>query len=204
MTIWRVPINIAYPGTGGPGVNVWHIRTVADPLATGELTQVNGLLGFIRTFYNTIGSWYPATTVISLGTVTTVDTSREVAGTFAGVTGTGTGSAPQLLAQVVTWKTTIAARRGRGRTFLGPLATSAMQNDGTPAAALLSDVGAAATALISSSTGFGNGAVGVWGYDTAKLPGKENVRPTNDARVFRDFTGYKLRDLFGSLRSRRD
>jgi hypothetical protein len=204
MTVWRVPINIAYPGTGGPGVNVWHIRTIELGPGTTETGQVNALLGYIRTFYNTIGSWYPATTVLSLGTVTAVDSSREIAGTFAGVTGTGTGSAPQLLALVNTWKTTIAARRGRGRTFLGPLCTAAMQNDGTPAAALLSDVAAASSALLTSSLGYGNGAIGVYGYDQPKLAGKANLRDPTDAKVFRDITGYKARDLFASLRSRRD
>lgn len=204
MAIFRVPINISYPGTGGPGVNVWHCRTAGTAIDATTTGQLNALLGFLRTFYNTIASWYPATTTITLGTCTTVDTQAEAVGTFATVTGTGTGSAPQLLANVVTWKTTIAARRGRGRTFLGPLCTSAMQNDGTPAAAIQSDVAAAAGALVTASMGYGNGAWGVWGFDVAKTPGVNNPRNPADARVFRDFTGFKQRDLFGSLRSRRD
>lgn len=204
MAIFRVPINIAYPGTGGPGVNVWHCRTAGTAIDATTTGQLNALLGFLRTFYNTIGSWYPATTTITLGTCTTVDTQAEAAGTFATVTGTGTGSAPQLLANVVTWKTSVAARRGRGRTFLGPLCTSAMQADGTPAAALQSDVSAAATALVSASVSFGNGAWGIYGYDVAKLAGKANLRNPADGKVLRDIVGFKQRDLFASLRSRRD
>lgn len=204
MSIFRVPINISYPGTGGPGVNVWHIRTAGSTADATRLGQVNALLGYIRTFYNTIGSWYPTGSTLTVGTITTVDTQEEVVGTFASVAGGGTGSAPQLLANVITWKTTIAARRGRGRTFLGPLCTSAIQADGTPAAALQSDVSAAATTLLAASVAYGNGAIGVWGYSGAKLPGKENPRDPSDARIFRDITGFKQRDLFGSLRSRRD
>lgn len=204
MPIFRVPINITFPGAGSPGVNVWHIRTVADPLAAGELSQANAIIAFIRTFYNTILAHYPATTNLSLGTVTEEGTSREIVPTMASLTGTGVGSAPQALALVVTWRTSIAARRGRGRTFLGPHVTADIQSDGTPSSSLVSDVNSASATLISSSMGFGNGAVGVWGYSAAKTPGKQNPRNPADAREFRDYTGRAVRDLFGVLRSRRD
>jgi hypothetical protein len=69
---------------------------------------------------------------------------------------------------------------------------------------LLTAVRDAATALVTSSTAYANGAVGVWGYQGAKTPGKENPRDPNDPRVFRDYVGSSVRDLFGSLRSRRD
>jgi hypothetical protein len=203
MALFRVPVNISFPGAGSPGVNVWHIRTSGVSGGT-ELTEANVLIGYIRTFYNTIVAHYPATTTLTLGTVTELLTSREIVPTFATVTGTGTGSAPQALALVVTWRTSIAARRGRGRTFLGPHVTTDIQNDGTPSAALISDVNAAATTMLSSSTGYGSGAVGVWGYSAAKTPGKANPRNPADAREFRDFTGKAVRDLFGVLRSRRD
>lgn len=203
MAIFRVPVNITFPGAGSPGVNVWHIRT-ADPVIATELQQANALIAYIRSFYTTIAAHYPSTTSLSLGTVTEEGTSREIAPTMAAVTGSGTGSAPQLLSLVVTWRTTIASRRGRGRTFLGPHCTSDMQSDGTPAPSLISDVSTASSALITSSQAYGNGAVGVWGYSAAKTPGKENPRNPADAREFRDFTGRAIRDLFGSLRSRRD
>lgn len=203
MAIFRVPVNIVFPGSGSPGVNVWHIRTL-DAAPAGELSQANGLIGAIRTFYDTLKGYLPATTTLTLGTVTEELTSREITPTMTSVVGTGVGSAPQLLALVVTWRTTVASRRGRGRTFLGPHATADIQSDGTPSSGLVSDVATASTALISSSTAYGNGAIGVWGYENAKTPGKENPRNPADARVFRDFTGRAIRDLFGSLRSRRD
>ena len=195
---------LTFPGVGSPGANIWHIRTIADPLDAGELSQANSLVGYIRTFYSALVGFLPATTTVNLGTVTEEETQREITPTMATVTGSGTGSAPQALAVVVTWKTSIAARRGRGRTFLGPLATTLMQSDGTPNDASLVSIRTAAGALVTSSTSFGNGAIGVYGYQNAKVSGKENLRDPNDPRVFRDFTGYAVRDQFGVLRSRRD
>jgi len=204
MAIFRVPILVTFPGAGSPGVNVWHIRTIADPLAAGELSQANSLIGYLRTFYDAIKVYYPAATTISLGTVTEELTSREIVPTMAIVSGIGTGSAPQMLSLVITWKTSVASRRGRGRTFLGPHPTNCMQSDGTPSTTFLTDVNNAAAALLTSSTGFGNGAIGIWGYDSPKIAGKENPRNPLDARVLRDITGKNIRDLFGVLRSRRD
>jgi hypothetical protein len=203
VAIFRVPINITFPGAGSPGANIWHIRT-SGAIGSVENAQANALIGYIRTFYNYLVAHYPATTVISLGTVTEEGTSREITPTMASVTGVGTGSAPQLLAVVVTWRTTVAARRGRGRTFIGPLTTADIQNYGTPSTTLMTDVNSASASLVNSSLLDGNGAIGVWGYNAAKLPGKANLRNPTDAKVLRDVTGKQVRDLFGSLRSRRD
>jgi len=201
MTILRVPFNIAFPGAGSPGANVWHIRTVTGP-GGAELAEANTLIGYIRTFYDAVKSYIPSTTSISIGTVTEEITQREIIPTFANVGGTGTGSSPQALALVVTWRTAVAARRGRGRTFVGPLSTAASSSDGTPDNAVRLAVATAATALVTSSMAYGNGAIGVYGYDEAKPQGEP--RDPSDGRVLRDYTGATVRDLFGILRSRRD
>jgi hypothetical protein len=203
MALFRVPILLTFPGAGSPGVNVWHIRTADAALAT-ELGQANALIGYIRTFYDAGKSYLPSTTTCILGTVSEIGTSREIVPTMAQVNGLGTGSAPQALALCVTWRTSIAARRGRGRTFFGPLSTASIQSDGTPDNTMRNTMVTAAAALVTSSLGYANGAVGVWGYDAAKLPGKANVRDPDDGKVFRDFTGSGIRDLFAVLRSRRD
>ena len=203
MAIFRVPVNIAFPGAGSPGANIWHIRT-ADAVIGTELAQANTLIGYIRQFYFSNITEFPATTVFSLGTVTEEETSREIVPTWSTVTGTGVGSAPQALAMVVTWRTAIAARRGRGRTFVGPLSTATMQNDGTPSTSSRNAIVAAAAALVTSSMAYGNGAIGVYGYDGPKTPGVDNPRDPEDPKIFRDFTGSAVRDLFGVIRSRRD
>jgi hypothetical protein len=203
MTILRVPINIAFPGAGSPGANIWHIRTVTGP-GGAELAEANTLIGYIRAFYFSNVTEFPATTVFSIGTVTEEETSREISPTFATVTGTGVGSAPQALAMVVTWRTEIAARRGRGRTFVGPLSTATMQNDGTPSTSSRNAIVTAASTLVSASLAYGNGAIGVYGYQNAKSGGADVPRDPDDPKIFRDFTGSAVRDLFGVLRSRRD
>jgi len=203
MAIFRVPIVLTFPGAGSPGANIWHIRTSSAIPAT-ELSQANTLLGYIRTFYQSLVTLMPATTTTTLGTVTEEGTSREIVPTWSTTTGSGTGSSPQALCAVITWRTETAARRGRGRTFFGPLATSVVQSDGTINNSNLTTIQASAAALVSSSLLDGNGAVGVWGYNAAKTPGKANPRDPLDAKVLRDITGYQVRDLFGVLRSRRD
>jgi len=201
VTILRVPFNIAFPGAGSPGANVWHIRTVTGP-GGAELAEANTLIGYIRTFYDSVKSYLPSTTSISIGTVTEEITQREIVPTFANVGGTGTGSSPQALALVVTWRTSVAARRGRGRTFVGPLSTAASSSDGTPDNAVRLAVATAATALVTSSLAYGNGAIGVYGL--------EEQAPSNTTdyaslpHVLRDFQGSQVRDLFAVLRSRRD
>lgn len=203
MGIFRVPFPIVFPGAGSPGVNVWHIQTNT---ASGgsELAEANVLVGYLHTFYDSIKSYYPTGTTITLGTVTEETTEREIVPSFAPVAGIGTSSAPQMLALVITWKSAIAARRGRGRTFVGPLSTASVQTDGTPVDAVRSAIAAAANALVASSILRTSGAIGVWGYQNAKTPGKANPRNPADAKIFRDYTGYATRDLFGVLRSRRD
>jgi hypothetical protein len=203
MAIFRVPVNIVFPGAGSPGANIWHIRTSSLVPAT-ELSQANSLIGYIRTFYNSLTALQPTGVVYTLGTVTDVTSSREIVPTMTAVSAIGTGSIAQALAVVVTWRTSIAARRGRGRTFVGPLATAVQQSDGTITNANLTTIQNSAAALVSSSLLDGNGAIGVYGYDAAKPAGKANPRNPADAKIFRDFTGSQVRDLFGVLRSRRD
>jgi hypothetical protein len=201
VTIFRVPINITFPGAGSPGVNVWHMRTVFDGGPT-ELAQANVLLGYLRTFYQGVVGDIPIGTTLSLGTVTDVATQREIVPSFLSVAGLGTGSAPQALCICVTWRTEVAARRGRGRTFIGPLDTSAMQSDGTIRDNLVASTKTAAAALVTSSQIATNGAFGVWGYRDAKPAGQ--TRDPASPRIFRDFTGSSVRDIFGLRSSRRD
>jgi len=203
MPIFRVPVNVAFVGAGSPGANIWHIRTVAGP-GGSELTQAQTMVTAIRQFYNSCQAYLPTTNVYTLGTVTELGTGREISPTWSSLSGVATGNIAQALCVVVTWKTSIAARRGRGRTFLGPLATSVQQSDGTIVDAARTGIGTAAAALVSTSLTDGNGAVGVWGYSAAKTPGKANPRNPADGRELRDITGYAIRDVFGVLRSRRD
>jgi len=108
--------------------NIWHV------LCNGpSLSEVQGAVDAIRDFYTTAQSLFPNTCQIVIGTsvveITAVPqviwgpTPRTVAG------GGGTAAQPAQLANVVSWRTAYAGRSFRGRTYLGPLGSSALTNN---------------------------------------------------------------------------
>ena len=204
MAILRVPINITWAGNGSPGVNVWHVRTTTDESIGADL---NIMLGHIRTFYDTIKAMYPAGTTLALGDVVDVQTREFQSGTFATIAAGAAGSALPPSNQIcVSWRTSLAARRGMGRTFIGPLTVNTLEANGTIAPTWLTTMTTAAQALVDASTGSANGAVAIWGLESpapSVLPGQ-----TQDyaalPHVARDITGFRIKDKFASLRSRRD
>ena len=194
MAVYRVPVKLTWTGSGSPGVNVFHVHVVAgDPLV--EVAEAITALG---TFYTAIGVllWQGSTWTIG-DPVTDAETDELLAVTpLSGATSHGQSSklAPAL-AIVCGWRTTTAARRGRGRTFLGPLNVDAGSTDGTPSSGALSTIQTAATALISSSTGDAGWNLAVYGQEN---PGEEFPR------LARAFSTASIRDTFAVLRSRRD
>jgi len=112
-------------GIPRPAINVWHAN-VADAEGGDSQTVVDA----IRDFYTTAASIFPTSVTMTIGQAVTLITSvppiiigitpRVVAGT-----GTGGASAAQL-AEVVSWRTPFAGRSFRGRTYLGPIAVSAL------------------------------------------------------------------------------
>jgi hypothetical protein len=147
---------------------------------------------------STNGGIYSSDTTITLGTVVDVETDEQYSPTFSEITGAGgTSESAPVLCIVVGWRTSIAARRGMGRTFLGPVIPACVENNGTIASAALTNVNAVADQLVSDSEGLTDKALGVWGLQTA------GGGPT-DPHVLRDFTSANVRDQFGVLRSRRD
>lgn len=190
MTIARVPVDITWDGSGSPGVNVWHLR-VDGPLNGSD--QIAGLLEDLETFYETAKNACPASVdfdfrgeIQGLGP----DTGDTAVYDAWHQDASGTGNyAPTMTCQVVGWRTNSGGRRGRGRTFIGPVATSVVAADGSPSAAYLSDLQAAADALVAAGAPIGNGSWGVYSVLD---------------QVVRDFTGATVSPKFGSLRSRRD
>lgn len=186
MATYKVPVSINHPGAGGMAWNIWHLR-VEDEVDFGDAMDA------LDDFYTTVKGLYPNGTQVTVGDgiIKNPYTAPEYfTYTPTVVTGTGqTAQAPQLLAIVVSWRTASATRSGRGRTFLGPLELSALDVDGTPKAAYLSEVQAAATALVAASTGVGGWAFGVYSHKQS---------------VLRDFVGWSVKDRCSYLSSRRD
>ena len=187
MPTWRSQVRLDYPGTGGPGFNTFHART------TGDTTGLTDLTGLIENFYTGISTVFAPTTKISHDGVWTgvgndvgalaEEDPWELFGSDS------SGSAPNLLCLLVTWRTDRPGRTGRGKSFIGPLSFSTMNGIGQPAASRLTNVRAAATALIDGSNGLGNGSLGL--YSPA-------------AGVFVDWTSYAVGESFAYLSSRRD
>jgi hypothetical protein len=197
VTIYRFPVKLAWGGAGSPGVNVWHIRTV-DPSVPGlDLGSAQGQLDdaseAIRTFYDTIKTHLaPGASVGSPDLVTTVGDAEpqfDQVTTPWGMSSGASGAAPAPVALTCTWYTENATRRGRGRTFISPLADNTLSANGTPNDAVIATFHGAAQALVNASKGANGWAIGVW---------------SEVDQVLRDVTRTKVRDTFAVLRSRRD
>lgn len=191
MGTYRIPVKIEGSQTpGGPWMNVLHVRLVDDS-ETGELGSA---LDAIEAFYETVSTFMSADLTITigegmirdpLGAPEYVNDDRRVI--------TGAGAINQnlsaLLAVVVSWRTSSATRSGRGRTFVGPLVWNAQEGNGTPSPTVLAAIATAADDLVSASTG-------VNGWSFGVLSTKQGL--------FRDVTGFTVRDRFAFLSSRRD
>src|SRR5690242_16498056 len=141
MPTLQYDVSLTWNGPGGPGVNVWHIRTAdGDPIGT----NLNEAASAIRSFYNDIcevgccpAGWTargPAQAV----NVADSQIEEVTPWTEASLQGTANFSAPSMV--VVGLRTSSATRAGRGRKFIGPLATPAMGTDGTITDSMLSGI----------------------------------------------------------------
>jgi hypothetical protein len=177
---------------------VFHVRTVndaGDVLGEPEMeAALTALHTFLGPCYRSCGvnglAWTSGAGVVDVVSQEMYDfTTRTETNSVAD------GAAPPALAIVVGWKTSSGTRRGRGRTFLGPVRSGTIQSDGTVSTTILGDLNAAATTLVNASLVDNGWAVGVYGQENAGDPG---------GHVLRDFQGHKIRDVFAVLRSRRD
>jgi hypothetical protein len=198
MAIYRIPVTLTWPGSGSPGVNVFHLRTTDPILDVGTDLILDEALDHLETWYQYVtGNLLVQGTKVSMGTsILNVETNEAFDAPERTYTNTGaTDKAPPALAVVVGWRTSSATRRGRGRTFLGPLAANVMAADGTPHDTILTGLRTATQTFVDASQAIAGGAYGVWGQENAGVPG---------LNVIRDITSFKVRDTFAVLRSRRD
>lgn len=194
MTLVRLPVQISGPMLPDPAMNIWHGR-VGDAWPTNKPGH-NELVAYLSAFYNSIKGLYPSGCTITFeGEAQEIGTATpEVLSGLDTFTIAATGASDSLPAAnclMVSWRTTLATRRGRGRTFIGPVVSSAAENNGTPEESNRSALQGAVDALVASSTGESEHAtaLGVWS-------------PTD--AVLRDFTDGNVPNRFGVLRSRRD
>lgn len=194
MALYRTRINWTFPVGSGGGTSTWHLRTTSLPGAPADQAQVDLMMLIVEDFYQGAGQLMGSNTVVSWdGTALEIATGSPIL-LSGGVpwTFTGTGAStygPTAAMAVVTWRTTLANRRGRGRTFIGPLPTGAIGSDGTLDTLELGQLRTAATALVGASSGIG-------------VPGSIVVWSEADG-VGRDLTGSSVTDQCAVLRSRR-
>jgi hypothetical protein len=202
MALYRVPVDVTWTGGGSPGVNVWSLRIVG----ADESAAVNDALDALATFYTaTLQTYGAAGTRWTIGQgITNRDTQADISEPVrTGVAGGTEDDLPASTQLVVSWRTSLRARRGMGRTFLGPLANSARDLNGTPNDGMLAGVRSAAAALIQDSSLPFGWAFGVYGLES-EWDGWPAPPPENTPRVHRDFTSAVVKDKFAVLRSRRD
>lgn len=195
MSIWRAAIQIEGGALPDPGVNIFHARVGEVVDADIDIALDNVEAG-LQAFYNEIKGLYPNDVTISHDGVwqeiATPEPRQHDQGSGFSVGGTGTSDTlPAFVCMTVTWLTALSNRRGRGRSFIGPLVQSTAEANGTPEEANRSVLSIAAANLVdlSDNTEPVPWALGVWS-------------PTDN--VLRDFTGSRVPNKFASLRSRRD
>lgn len=192
MGIIRIPVTVDYTAQGGPGMNVFHCRTIG-PGGGDEESQVAECLDALEGFYNAIKLYYPSGTTIRMGEGMIKDPlgapeyfkddPRVIA---AGGSG---GTTATLLALVVSWRTTSASRSGRGRTFIGPFNSQVQGADGTPENSFVTLLRNEAANLVRSSEQPSGWSLGVL---------------SQEQKILRDWTGSSVKDRWSFLSSRRD
>lgn len=193
MGVFRVRIALAFAAGGRSGSNSWCVRTIGGSDTADVAAAVNGA---IKPFYTTVAGSVPSASTFKWdGTATELGTTTPSLLTPSSpwtVTGTVPGSNYTAAAGMacVTWRTSLATRRGRGRTFIGPLASGVVEADGSLGAANLTQFNTAISALVAyNNNDLSIGSVAVWS--------------TADG-VARDIVGGTITDQVAILRSRRD
>ena len=193
-------------------MNVFHARADLGWLSTAG-GGLQSAVDALHAFYTTLAGDGNASFAIlaegvtaKLGTVVDIATQEEATPTFTPVTSlatTGSVAAPLMIC--ASWRTTLAARRGRGRTFVGPIRGGWNEPDGTPYADAVNAIQTAAQTLVQTSRDGDGWALGVYGQQSM-LSGPA-ITPSDRANaphVIRDWTGVKVQDKWAVLRSRRD
>lgn len=199
MAVYRVPVNLTWPGSGSPGVNVWSLRVSAASFDAARQDAIDEL----HAFYTSIIGTFAAGTKITLGDIVERDTQEYAAATWTAIdSAAGVAMAAPANQICIGWRTSLAARRGMGRTFIGPLTPAAITTDGTLNEATRVAVEDAATALVTASQTLNEWAYGVWGLETKAPPLTTDYGAL--PHVHRDFVSASVKDKVAILRSRRD
>lgn len=189
MPLWRTTVALTFPTGSRAGTNTWHVRTVTD-----DDSELDTVMGMIQAYYGDIATalWHADYTARWDGSASEVDSEspafKQTNGDWL-VTGPDSGASPAAgVGVVVTWRSSLASRRGRGRTFHCPVREDAFDDNGTIEDGTLADVRDASDALVSASTVSTLGSVVVY---------------SESDHVGRDIVGRLVNDRVAYLSSRR-
>jgi hypothetical protein len=192
MGLYRVTVGLKFDVGSGGGTNTWHIRTSGTP--DSDQAGINAAMSALKDYYTAVAPSVPPSYRTSWnGEALQISVPAPQALASTGWTVNGAGSAADwafsAIQIVTTWRSAVANRRGRGRTFYGPLDRSCMEGDGTLTTGALARMRTAATALCSASLADTGWAFGVWSATDG---------------VHRDFVSASVKDEGAVLRSRRN
>lgn len=164
MGLYRITVKTTFPGGTTVGTNTWHFRSTSVPIPTApDITNtIKAFYDGIKANFGSAYSWAWDGVISEVATATPQAITPAPAWTVTGSSGGNLDTGPSGVGLVVGWRSSLATRRGRGRTFIAPLPVSGFEANGTIAPAMLTAVRAAAAALVSTSTSNGNGAVSVF------------------------------------------
>jgi len=144
-------------GVSGKAVNIFHVTS--GTTATLSDTQLSNVLNDLKLLYTAFATYCTITYSIGSRILELLpDGSPPVIRNIAALTqapGVGTVM-PAQLAAVVSWRTAFAGPSFRGRTFLGPLGSTAI-TAGSLNSAFLSAVNPAAVGMLTNMPAHANG-----------------------------------------------
>lgn len=193
MTFWRMVVVLNSPVYPSPGTNTWHAQT---PLPASD----DDNQGLLLDLENNLAAFYVALDEYMAGSSAAVFDGvwteipgedgfvRHTAGWNAGAA-SALAPMPPADCLAIQWRAATGGRSGRGRSFLGPLGTSTLQDNGTPTEAFRTDMKAAGDELITAQGDSGDGQFCVW---------------SEKDQTGRPFATCLVPNKFASLRSRRD
>jgi hypothetical protein len=136
-------------GVGQRGTNIWHCDVLSNNAAAAT-----AFITALKNFYTSCGPLFGTSTATTIGTqvVTVEDPPVIVPATPQVANGTvsSTIATPAQLAAVASWRTALAGRSFRGRTYLGPLVQGALNGQSLSSTAN-NAIGTASLNLITAS-----------------------------------------------------
>lgn len=198
MAVYRIPIELINSNFPSSMVNVFHGRADDSGAIFDPGAAAGTMLGALQTFYTGIIGTLAKGTIVRFPTaiVDVASQNETPIQPIADIVSDQTTIAPKGLSLCVSWRTSLRARRGRGRTFLGPMSDGMLEpGTGLPYEPNRLVIQNKVNDLLEASTGVNGWALGVYGQEEARVA---------TPKVLRDFIAGDVSKEFSLLRSRRD